>query len=572
MSEYLPDDSQVGSDPSGLKPGETFWNNYRIISVIGKGGVSTVYKAETLDTTQIVAIKVLHAHRSRDEELVRRFVREAQTTTKLDHPHAIHIYEWGIDQHERPFMIIEYLSGETLSSRIRKGNGLSAKKAVEIMEQVCQAIGEAHHLGIIHRDLKPDNIMLTTQNGLEDWVKVVDFGIAKLEPSVAEGGVAQAALTAAGAMLGTPQYMAPEQLRGQKADCRSDIYSLGVIMYEMLTGKPPFNSKKTSEIVVGHLNVTPESPKRVRMDLNIPDYVSEAVMRALSKNPAARPTTVQEFLNDLLKASSKSEHKTLEGVRKTFDGTRKTPNASVPTLDGSQVKPDTVSEIMARLADSASAESSQVDPVKMVCPQCRAVSSGANILYCLKCGRDNSGGWLPYERRSRLRAGFSPARLFKVRNRRLAIAVVVGLAAWAVFWYIFGHEPTMTGHFQGQLDHPLFAGEAKIDPSLLKRLQSDRLKFDLLMSQKRDLLSGAVTTQFGESDLEGQVIQTNPFLESYWLKGMVQRPEGNLELDISGKYNKLLRSDEWTVWAMFQGAHDEPVKDNARMKLVRLQD
>ena len=264
MADNSPNRQHAATDNLGLKPGEIFWNNYRVVGVIGKGGVSTVYKGENLQTKQFVAIKVLHAHKTRDEELVRRFIREAQTTTRLDHPHAIHILEWGIDQLERPFMIIEYLGGDTLAKRIQKGNGLNYNKALDIMEQVCAAIQEAHSLGIIHRDIKPDNIMLTVHQGVDDWVKVCDFGIARLDvPESDSGGVAPATLTQTGAILGTPMYMSPEQLRGRKADARSDIYSLGCVMYEMLTGKPPFASKNTAEIVVGHLNQTPEMPHRV---------------------------------------------------------------------------------------------------------------------------------------------------------------------------------------------------------------------------------------------------------------------------------------------------------------------
>ncbi|MBI4533483.1 MAG: serine/threonine protein kinase, partial [Candidatus Melainabacteria bacterium] len=167
MADNEPSAPRISSDPVGLKPGEIFWNNYRVIGIIGKGGVSTVYKAENMQTKQLVAIKVLHAHKTHDEELVRRFVREAQTTSKLDEQHAIHIYEWGIDKSERPFMIMEYLSGETLTKRIQRGNGLNCGKAVEIMEQICSAVTAAHALGIIHRDLKPDNVMLITRDGLE---------------------------------------------------------------------------------------------------------------------------------------------------------------------------------------------------------------------------------------------------------------------------------------------------------------------------------------------------------------------------------------------------------------------
>jgi len=296
---------QSTGDPIGLKPGEVFWNNYRVINIVGRGGVSTVYKAENVQNKEIVAIKVLHTQKVRDEELVRRFVREAQNTMQLEEPHVVKIIEWGIDKLERPFMIMEFLSGETLSKRIERSRGLSFHKAVDIMEQVCSAIAEAHGKGIIHRDLKPENIMLTTAAGREDFVKVFDFGIAKKEPKD-ENEEGQVALTKSGAILGTPQYMSPEQLRGKKADARSDIYALGIIMYEMITGRPPFYSKNTAEIVVGHLNVVPDSPSRVRIDMGIPEQLSDAILRALSKNPWERPTTVQEFRQSLQRAIERS--------------------------------------------------------------------------------------------------------------------------------------------------------------------------------------------------------------------------------------------------------------------------
>ncbi len=281
---------------SGLEADEVFNGKWRVLSVLGSGGVSTVYKARSLADDRLVAIKVISAGRMRDEELIKRFMREARMTSRLDHPNAVKVYEWGLDERERPFMVIEYLDGESLDRRIARHRGIRYKVALGIMQQICSAVSKAHSLGIIHRDLKPGNIMLICDELNAEMVKVVDFGIAKLEtPAGDEGGIKEAALTRDGAIMGTPLYMAPEQLRGKKADVRSDIYSLGLILYEMLTGIHPFSSRNTAEIVIGHLNQVPSAPFIVRADLAIPETISQVAMWALAKNPWERPVNVEEF-------------------------------------------------------------------------------------------------------------------------------------------------------------------------------------------------------------------------------------------------------------------------------------
>jgi serine/threonine protein kinase len=540
MTEKPPNPPSVSSDPLGLKPGEIFWNNFRVLNVIGKGGVSTVYKAENLQTKQYVAIKLLHAQKTRDEELVRRFIREAQTTTKLDHPHAIHIWEWGIDQSERPFMIIEYLAGETLAKRIQKSNGLNHNKALDIMDQVCAAIQEAHSMGIIHRDLKPDNIMLTTHQGVEDWVKVCDFGIAKLEPENEEvGSVAQATLTHTGAILGTPMYMSPEQLRGRKADARSDIYSLGCIMYEMLTGKPPFASRNTAEIVVGHLNQTPEMPHRVRMDLNIPEKLSEATMRALNKNPWERPTTVQEFITSLRKAVEKPQRNAK-------------PILKEPTTAGATVNTPTPYGMV-------------VDPIKRVCPHCKTVASGGNFKFCLKCGQDNTGKWLPYHSLDKARSGHPLAFVSDPHNRRLVLWLVLGaVLSWAVYAYL--SKPTeLTGRFTAEFDHQLF-NDNVLSPTLTRMLRFSSM--EMLLSEKAETLNGLVKTPYGEHNLSGKIVQTSPMILSYDIGGSIEKAQGRLDLAIEGTYDKLGRSYDWTVKAFFQGKNVKPISDSAKMTVI----
>jgi serine/threonine protein kinase len=539
MSDNPPSPSPVFSDPQGLKSGEIFWNNYRISGLIGKGGVSSVYKAEHLQTKQLVAIKLLHAHKTKDEELVRRFVRECQTTSKLDHQHAIHIYEWGIDQFERPFMVMEYLQGETLGKRVQRSQGLHYVKAVEIMEQVASAIAEAHSMGIVHRDLKPDNIMLTTHNGLEDWVKVVDFGIAKMELSGDLENV-QVNLTRTGAILGTPLYMSPEQLRGRKADARSDIYALGVIMYELLTGKPPFISKNTAEVVVGHLNVIADPPSKVRMDLNIPTSLDEPVMRALAKNPWERPTTVAEFCNSLLK-----------GIEKP---TGKNPAGHHSAPQAVSQRPPTPAGMIA-------------DPVLKVCSNCKAVARGGNYKYCLKCGIDNTNIWLPYHKKMQHRSMFDLKYVLSSSNRRLISLVVLGIVlCWAAYAYL-SRPIELTGRFETVLERPLFSNQ-KLPPALAKQLQVSNLQ--VLLTQKGDAISGLLNSNFGQQAVTGKITEISPMIISYEINSSIKRPEGILDLEMAGTYDKVLGQPEWALKVLFRSNKSKPVSDLVHMKLRQI--
>lgn len=531
---------QATGDPIGLKPGEIFWNNYRVINIVGRGGVSTVYKAENVNTKEIVAIKVLHTQKVHDEELVRRFVREAQNTMQLEEPHVVRIIEWGIDKLERPFMIMEFLSGETLSKRIERSRGLSFHKSVDIMEQVCSAIAEAHSKGIIHRDLKPENIMLTTAAGREDFVKVFDFGIAKKEPKD-ESDEGQVALTKSGAILGTPQYMSPEQLRGKKADARSDIYALGIIMYEMITGRPPFYSKNTAEIVVGHLNVVPDSPSRVRIDMGIPDQLSDAVLRALSKNPWERPTTVQEFRQSLQRAIERSAPRPNPVIQET-----PMPQAiSRQSIAQSPVMP-------AQMAG---------DPVRRVCPNCKTLNTGANFRYCLKCGQDNMNRWLPYKEK---KVGKDPTDLVSsFLNIRILILILLLLVVFQGYQFII--KPVdLSGNYKATFDHQLFANNKDFSETLAKRLCFD--KAEVVLSQDEDQLEGVISTKYGQGALKGTVTVVDPLIVAYEATCSIRRPEGRLDLEIKGSFNKLLRSELWRLSANFFGKQKTAV-DTVRMEL-----
>jgi serine/threonine protein kinase len=604
MDSNLPTEPQVTRDAAGLKPGEIFWNNYRVISIIGRGGVSAVYKAENINNKEIVAIKILQAKRLSDEELVKRFVREAQTTTRLDHPNAIHIYEWGIDQFERPFMIMENLQGETLAKRIDRTKGLNYKKAIEIMEQICAAMSEAHSLGIVHRDLKPENIMLVNHNGVEDWVKVFDFGIARRDSlgGDEENGRADTDLTRVGAILGTPLYMAPEQLRGRKADQRSDIYALGIIMYEMLTGKHPFASKNTAEIVVGHLNSMPEMPHKVRIDLGIPESVSQIVMRAIAKNAWERPTTVQEFSNVLVKAQAQSKQAEKSGASSYDTSSRLQPPVSLggsmssagsmsnqphlgqphgqsqSNMGQSHMSQSHMSQPHMSQPHSSSDSSREVtrdhfwgahdsgggaDPTRKVCPNCRAISSGSNFHYCLKCGAENTNRWLPYVEPS--------IKIKPTSSQGFRVVLAVLCVAIALIWVGFKNlsEPLdITGRYIAIFERPIFAKRKDFGPALTKRLRFS--KMSVFFVQEGEHIRGFLNTDFGQDALNGWFVQKDSLTGQYEIYSIVKQPVGDLEIRMEGTSNRLFRSDNWLVHVTFVGRRIKDAEDVVSAELKRV--
>jgi serine/threonine-protein kinase len=275
---------------------------YRLLEVIGEGGMGRVYRALQLATGQTVALKLLHPDVASDSQVVQRFQREAKLTTELSHPHIVKVIEFGeINGHL--FLAMELIAGKSLASIIERGGSprgrrLSVKRTLAIMGPVLDALEYAHARGVVHRDLKPENIMVIPQRGLfaRDGVKLLDFGIAKL------GERAQAKtqkLTQQGLVLGTPGYMSPEQAVGQQADVRSDLYSCGVMLYQMLTGRRPFEADSGVEVLVMHLNAPPRSLRVVAPGARIPTALDGVVLRALAKKPADRFQTAHELRHAL---------------------------------------------------------------------------------------------------------------------------------------------------------------------------------------------------------------------------------------------------------------------------------
>ncbi len=279
----------VGDDPL---LGVVVEGRYKIESVIGQGSAGTVYKAVQELIGREVAIKVLHDYLVSDQEFIKRFTQEAKASSRLSHPNIITIYDFGtIPQGNRPYIAMDLLKGTPLSDLLNDRNHLSVEETIPLFKQVCGALAEAHRQGVVHRDVKPENICLVERSGQKLFPIVVDFGIARLVQE--ESDVAR--ITRTGTVCGSPTYMSPEQCTSSKVDHRSDIYSLGVVIYETLTGEVPFLSDELVKVMAMHLSDPPKPLNSVRDDLHFSQALEEVVYKSLQKNPDQRYQTMEEF-------------------------------------------------------------------------------------------------------------------------------------------------------------------------------------------------------------------------------------------------------------------------------------
>jgi serine/threonine-protein kinase len=287
-------------------------DRYRILRVIGKGGMGVVYEAEHTQLGKRVAVKLMLEKYANDHEAIARFQREALAASRIGNPHIIDVSDIGTAPDGRAFVVMELLSGVPLTDVIKQAGAMPAWRAIHIIRQVLRAVGAAHAKGIVHRDLKPDNIFLVSQGEHHDFVKLLDFGISKMVDTAE--AVAATRLTSTGMVMGTPLYMAPEQALGNEVDQRVDLYASGVILYELLTGHPPFEGATYAVLVAKLLTQIPTPINQLRPDLS-PQLVA-AVHRALEKEPTQRFGSANEFVAALPgdRTSSQLDVATIDSV------------------------------------------------------------------------------------------------------------------------------------------------------------------------------------------------------------------------------------------------------------------
>jgi serine/threonine protein kinase len=297
VENVVADETAKASEPRGSAPdpmiGRTINDRFRIVSLIARGGMGKVYRAEQAPLGRQIALKVLEAtyEGDNDPEFHKRFFLEASTQSKLTHPNTVTIFDYGKTDDDVYFIAMELLEGRTLHRYLRDEAPLSAAKATHIARQICRSLREAHSLGIIHRDLKPANVFLVTHGEQHDFVKVLDFGLVKDLGDKGED------LTQTGLFMGSPKYMSPEQIRGDRVDGRADIYALGVLLYEMLTGRAPFERANSVNILMAHVHE--DVPPMATHNVEVPYGLEQLVRRSMAKAPGDRFASMDEMLSAL---------------------------------------------------------------------------------------------------------------------------------------------------------------------------------------------------------------------------------------------------------------------------------
>ncbi len=285
--------------------GRTLPGGYVIFELIGVGGMGRVYRAEQTALSRTVAIKIIHPHLLGEENAAARFITEARAASRLNHPNSVGVIDFGKTEDGQLYLVMEFLRGKDLARVQYEEGPLPLRRVVNILRQVLAALSEAHHLDIIHRDLKPENIILEPTRSGSDFVKVVDFGLAKIRQDAAIPGI-----TSPGIVCGTPEYMSPEQGRGDPLDARSDLYGVGVILYQLLAGRLPFMAESPTQVVLMHLSVDPQDPRDVAPERKLPSAIVNVCLRALAKTPDARYLNADDFSDALATALAEIEMST----------------------------------------------------------------------------------------------------------------------------------------------------------------------------------------------------------------------------------------------------------------------
>jgi serine/threonine protein kinase len=312
---------KVMLEPVGKDPliGALINNKYAVETVLGKGASGIVYKATRLLVGSAVAVKVVHSYLGSDAKNMEKFSREVSALEKLRHPNIVSLWESGVTDDGQPYLVMDYIRGTPLSALIAKEGVLPPGRVMEITKQVCAGLQEAHSQGFVHRDIKPENIVLDSTSD-QDFVKLCDFGIAYTVYENSLNKVSRPTTVA-----GSPAYMSPEQCRGLPLDPKTDIYSLGLVVFEMLTGKRPFEAKSSKEFMVKTVNEKVPLMSTIAPDLGIPEPVDLVVARALQKNPKDRHNSAVDFAKELAIACQGSGFTSVKPVKQKDDGRLQNP-------------------------------------------------------------------------------------------------------------------------------------------------------------------------------------------------------------------------------------------------------
>jgi serine/threonine-protein kinase len=291
--------------------GRTLPGGYLILELVGVGGMGRVYRAEQTTLGRTVAVKIIHPHLVGEENTAARFITEARAASKLNHPNSVGIIDFGTTPDGQLYLVMEFLRGRDLARATHEDGPLPFRRIVDVLRQTLAALAEAHSENIIHRDLKPENIILEPVRSGGDFVKVVDFGLAKMRAETQQPGI-----TSPGIVCGTPEYMSPEQARGDPLDARSDLYSMGIILYQLLTGRLPFEAESPTQVVLMHLSQTPQDPREIAPERLIPQALVDVTLKALEKNQADRFQDADAFSADLTRSLTLGDDRASGGVKR----------------------------------------------------------------------------------------------------------------------------------------------------------------------------------------------------------------------------------------------------------------
>lgn len=282
--------------------GKTYLNRYRIVRQLGEGGMGKVFLARQVDLNRDVVIKVMHEHVANDPRFQQCFLQETQTMAQFQHPYAVALFDAQLHSDEGPFIIMEYVKGKTLDVVLRENKRFTPQRASRLLSQLCEVLHDAHSKGIIHRDLKPSNLMILEADTQYEKLKVMDFGLAKFTVNPTIKAVSEATNEY---MLGTPAYVSPEQARGEETDHRTDIYSMGVIVYEMVSGHLPFDGMSTMDTLLAHAIEAP--PPMSTEEVYVPPAIERVIQKCLAKQANERFQSARDFFNKYMEALSASD-------------------------------------------------------------------------------------------------------------------------------------------------------------------------------------------------------------------------------------------------------------------------